>query len=52
MAELLLELLSEEIPARLQQRAASDLGELVGAALKEAELPFDGSSRPTARRAA
>ena len=30
MAELLLELLSEEIPARMQERAAADLGELVG----------------------
>jgi glycyl-tRNA synthetase beta chain len=41
MAELLLELLSEEIPARLQQRAADDLGQLVGGALKGAELPFE-----------
>jgi glycyl-tRNA synthetase beta chain len=40
VAELLLELLSEEIPARLQQRAAEDLGKLVGGALKDAELPF------------
>ncbi len=39
MAELLLELLSEEIPARLQQRAAEDLGKLVGGALADAELP-------------
>ena len=38
MAELLLELLSEEIPARMQARAAADLGELVGAALDQAEL--------------
>ena len=29
MPELLLELLSEEIPARMQERAAADLGELV-----------------------
>jgi glycyl-tRNA synthetase beta chain len=38
MAELLLELLSEEIPARMQARAAASLGELAGAALDEAEL--------------
>ena len=41
MPELLLELLSEEIPAPLQARAAADLGELVGRALKDAELPYD-----------
>ena len=41
MAELLLELLSEEIPARLQRRAADDLGRLLGAALKEADLAFE-----------
>jgi glycyl-tRNA synthetase beta chain len=41
MAELLLELLSEEIPARLQRRAAEDLGRLLGAALGEAELPSE-----------
>ena len=39
MPDLLLELLSEEIPARMQARAAADLGELVGAALRDAELP-------------
>ena len=39
MTELLLELMSEEIPARMQARAAADLGELAGAALREAELP-------------
>jgi glycyl-tRNA synthetase beta chain len=38
MAELLLELRSEEIPARMQARAAADLKELVERALKEAEL--------------
>jgi glycyl-tRNA synthetase beta chain len=53
MAELLLELLSEEIPARLQQRAADDLGELVGGALKEAELAFEQiSTFATPRRLA
>ncbi len=40
MPELLLELLSEEIPARMQARAAADLGKLVGAALEGANLPF------------
>jgi glycyl-tRNA synthetase beta chain len=51
MAELLLELLSEEIPARLQRRAADDLGRLLGAALKEVELPFEQiSSFATPRR--
>ncbi|HEX6141667.1 MAG TPA: glycine--tRNA ligase subunit beta [Geminicoccaceae bacterium] len=38
MPDLLLELFSEEIPARMQPRAASDLGELVGRGLEEAEL--------------
>ena len=38
MPDLLLELLSEEIPARMQGRAASDLAELVARALKEVEL--------------
>ena len=32
MAELLLELLSEEIPARMQARAAEDLARLLGEA--------------------
>ena len=39
MPELLLELLSEEIPARMQERAAADLKRLVGEALDEADLP-------------
>jgi glycyl-tRNA synthetase beta chain len=43
VAELLLELLSEEIPARMQTRAAEDLGRLVSNALKEAGLAFDGA---------
>jgi glycyl-tRNA synthetase beta chain len=38
MPELLLELLSEEIPARMQERAAADLPELVARSLSEAEL--------------
>jgi glycyl-tRNA synthetase beta chain len=40
MAELLLELLSEEIPARMQARAAEDLKRLVGDGLKAAGLAF------------
>ena len=53
MAELLLELLSEEIPARLQRRAADDLGRLLGAALKEADLAFEQvSTYATPRRLA
>src|SRR4029077_12658393 len=38
MAELLLELLSEEIPARMQARAADDLKRLVGEGLKAAGI--------------
>ncbi|MCH7932175.1 MAG: glycine--tRNA ligase subunit beta [Proteobacteria bacterium] len=41
MAELLLELLSEEIPARMQARAAEDLKRLVCQGLKDAGLEFD-----------
>ena len=41
MAELLLELFSEEIPARMQERAAEDLARLLGDGLKAAGLPFD-----------
>ncbi len=41
MAELFLELLSEEIPARMQARAAQDLKRLACDGLKEAELGFD-----------
>ncbi|PIW27010.1 MAG: glycine--tRNA ligase subunit beta [Rhodospirillales bacterium CG15_BIG_FIL_POST_REV_8_21_14_020_66_15] len=40
MPELLLELLSEEIPARMQARAADDLKRLVGDGLKGAGLAF------------
>ena len=40
MAELLLEILSEEIPARMQARAAHDLKRLVTDKLKEARLAF------------
>lgn len=41
MAELLLELLSEEIPARMQARAMGDLERIVFEKLKAAQLPFD-----------
>jgi len=41
MAELLLELFSEEIPARMQRRAADDLKRLVTDALGKAGLAFD-----------
>lgn len=40
MAELLLELLSEEIPARMQSRAAGDLKRLLADALKDAGLGY------------
>jgi len=40
MSELLLEILSEEIPARMQARAANDLKRLLCEALKKAELSF------------
>jgi len=53
MAELLLELLSEEIPARMQARAAEDLKRLVTEKLKEAGLTFDrAESYVTPRRLA
>jgi len=41
MPELLLELLSEEIPARMQARAAEDLKRLVCDGLKDAGLTFE-----------
>ena len=41
MAELLLELFSEEIPARMQNRAAEDLARLLGDGLKATGLSFD-----------
>ena len=40
MAELLLELFSEEIPARMQARAANELARFLGDALKDAGLEF------------
>jgi glycyl-tRNA synthetase beta chain len=51
MAELLLELLSEEIPARMQGRAADDLKRLVSDGLKAAGLQFkDARAFATPRR--
>lgn len=41
MAELLLEILSEEIPARMQRRATDDLKRLVTEKLMEAGLEFE-----------
>jgi glycyl-tRNA synthetase beta chain len=43
VAELLLEILSEEIPARMQARATDDLKRLVTGALKDAGLAFSGA---------
>ncbi len=43
MAELLLELLSEEIPARMQSQAATDLQRLIEDGLKAAKLEYDGA---------
>ena len=51
MPELLLELMSEEIPARLQRRASADLERLVTSGLEEAGLPVSGArSYSTPRR--
>lgn len=53
MAELLLELLSEEIPARMQPRAREDLQRLMSAALKDAGLDFSSmAAYSTPRRLA
>lgn len=41
MSELLLELFSEEIPARMQERAAQDLERLVCGGLRDAGLGFE-----------
>jgi glycyl-tRNA synthetase beta chain len=43
MPDLLIELFSEEIPARMQRRAAEDLKKLVTDALVEAGLPYEGA---------
>lgn len=53
MAEFLLELLSEEIPARMQARAAEDLERMVAEGLKKNGLSWDGArSHVTPRRLA
>ncbi len=41
MADLLLELFSEEIPARMQRQAGEDLARLVGDGLRDAGLTFE-----------
>jgi len=51
MAELLLELFSEEIPARMQRQAALRLEEMLEAALKKRGLPYESiRSEVTPRR--
>jgi len=51
MAELLVELFSEEIPARMQARAAEDFKKLVTAKLKTASLDFaSATAHVTPRR--
>ncbi|MEM6834775.1 MAG: glycine--tRNA ligase subunit beta [Pseudomonadota bacterium] len=50
MANLLLELFSEEIPARMQARAGQDLKRLMVKGLEEAELTFDGMEAYTTPR--
>jgi glycyl-tRNA synthetase beta chain len=44
MPDLLLEFFSEEIPARMQARAAEDLKKLVTDRLVEASLPYEGAT--------
>ncbi|PIY74091.1 MAG: glycine--tRNA ligase subunit beta, partial [Rhodobacterales bacterium CG_4_10_14_0_8_um_filter_70_9] len=44
MPDLLLELFSEEIPARMQARAASDLRKLVTDGLVERGLTYEGAA--------
>ena len=43
MPDLLLELFSEEIPARMQRQAAEDLRRLVTDGLVEAGLTYEGA---------
>ncbi len=53
MPDLLLELFSEEIPARMQEQAAEDLKTLVAEALRERGLAYEGAaSFATPRRLA
>ena len=47
MPELLLELLSEEIPARMQARAAEDLKRLITASLEKDKLNFESLQTTT-----
>ncbi|MEM6478855.1 MAG: glycine--tRNA ligase subunit beta, partial [Pseudomonadota bacterium] len=44
MADLLIELFSEEIPAGMQARAAADLERLVCGGLSEAGLTFEATA--------
>ena len=44
MADLLLELFSEEIPARMQKRAAADFKKLVTDALVESGLTYESAA--------
>ena len=43
MADLLIELFSEEIPARMQKKASDDLKRMISDGLKGAGLTFDGA---------
>ena len=43
MADLLIELFSEEIPARMQKKASDDLKRMMADALKAAGLTFEGA---------
>jgi glycyl-tRNA synthetase beta chain len=43
MADLLIELFSEEIPARMQKKASDDLKRMIAEGLKAAGLTFDGA---------
>lgn len=53
MADLLLELFSEEIPARMQPKACADLKRMMEKALKDAQLSFDAmNAYATPRRLA
>ena len=53
MPDLLLELFSEEIPARMQRQAAEDLKRLVTGALIEADVTYEGAAAyATPRRVA
>ena len=51
MPELLIELFSEEIPARMQAKAAEDLRSLITIGLVEAGLTYEGAqAHATPRR--